>query len=478
MLELFESYGLLESSVAPETLSAAIQKKGLPVQDLGERGPVAGRVGAVAKKRFSRTVKALQRLSESPLPARAINVLRDTISCLDFDIIPADDSPLPIDQLQNEMRIFREVLESPNEEDKDFPTFIGQIVQDVLMYDAGCWEYVERPRYGNSYLALYPVPGYTVTANLNWNGKPESTRWQQVVEGTFGTSKVGANFKDEELEFIMMRKRSWSLFGLSPLEISIEVMEAWLELAAYQKQVTSDSFPGSMLYLGNDVGPKQVAAFKQYWENDLRGGARPGVFGNSGNPSVLELKPAGDGGLYLIYQDMLVRTLALCFSLKPQDFALVADVNRSTSETSASQSVTEARRPLARAIASRINSRVRPKLASVSGAPNISFLRFRWSNIDPQDDSVEAAIFTSYLDSEIFTIDEVRQELGKPPLPNGIGKLTKTALTEFLRLNPSAGLTEEEAAEILSLGTGSESGLELLSLDGLTEEDEEEDEEE
>ena len=43
-----------------------------------------------------------------------------------------------------------------------------------------------------------------------------------------------------------------------------------------------------------------------------------------------------------------------------------------------------------------------------------------------------------YLKRDTFTIDEVRRERNKPPLPFGLGALTTTALQALLAENPMA----------------------------------------
>lgn len=47
---------------------------------------------------------------------------------------------------------------------------------------------------------------------------------------------------------------------------------------------------------------------------------------------IHRLYPEGDSGLFLEYQNFLIRTLAAAFDLSPQNFGLEGDVNRNVSE--------------------------------------------------------------------------------------------------------------------------------------------------
>lgn len=275
-------------------------------------------------RRTKRSVERLKLFSESVLPSRAINVIRNGISSLEWAIQPKGNlKQEERDAFAGSIKMVRNVLGHPNNADVDFGTFIGQIVEDMLVFDAGCWEYIENPENieDNNVLAMLPVAGYTVAQSIRWDGNPESIRWQQTIGSK-------PKFRDDELEFIIQRKRSHTMFGYSQLETTVEIMEAWLGLASYQRNVASNAYPAIMLYLGDQVTTEQAEAMRAYWAVEIEGRGRPGIWGNTGDPKVLNLKPAGDEGLYLKYQEQLVRILALAFGLKPQDFGLERDVNR------------------------------------------------------------------------------------------------------------------------------------------------------
>ena len=396
-----------------------------------------------ATKRYRRRVDDVKLLSESALPSRAIKLIRDSITSLEYVIRPKDSDALPEETkaLKDSIDTVRMVLDNPNRTDDNLPAFIGQIVEDILMFDAGCWEYVEAPDFieNNDLLSLEVVPGYTIEINQKWNGDPRVPRWRQNL----GLTGKEVLFLDAEIEYLMQRKRSWAVYGLSPLETVIDIMDAWLGLASYQREVASSAYPAILVYMGDAATVTDRKDFKTYWDNELRGRGGPGFFGNMGlhqKPDVLDLKPTADAGLYLMYQEQLVRTLAFSFGLKSQDFNMVSDVNRNTSEVQQQASVMEARFPIAQLIGSRFTSRVLPRIAALTGDADILKLKFDWQNLTPEDEKAEADIDAIYLDRDTVTIDQVRQRKGWAPLENGMGQYT---LSQYKAMSGLMAITSD-----------------------------------
>jgi hypothetical protein len=359
-------------------------------------------------------------------------VIRNGIAQSDYGVRPDQDviEDLDLEDFSEAIDTVRLVLENPNPEDNDFGSFIGQVAEDMLEWDAGVWEYVENPvDVGNPWLGLYPIAGYTIARNKDWRGDPNQPRWAQVIE-----SKVEVEFLHSQLEYVMQRKRTWKPFGVSQLESSIDIMEAWLGVTSYQREIASNAYPPIWIYLGEDASDDQVKLLRTFFEQEMVGKGIPRVFGNTGSkPATLNLKPAGDDGLYLRYQEMLMRSIAFSFDLKPQDFGIERDINRSTAMVGRSQSIDEARRPLALLLQKRINTRIIPRIAEITGNPLIGQLEFFWIGLDPTDDVGDAMVHVEYLKTDVVTIDEVRSDLDLPPLPNGIGKMTLTALQEWAK---------------------------------------------
>jgi hypothetical protein len=244
---------------------------------------------------------------------------------------------------------------------------------------------------------------------------------------------------------MMQRKRSWGPFGLSPLEVTIEIMSSWLNLSTFQQNVASESYPAFMFYLGDSVSSSQAEEFKAYWDKELMGRGRPGIFGGTGKmPKSIPLKAQSEDALYLKYQETLVRILAFSFDLKPQDFGMERDVNRNTSEVAHEQSILEAIAPPAELFQGRINQRVIPRIAEEVGDEMIKGLQFEWLELTPKDQKAQADIDAIYLDRDVLLIDEVRSTLNLGPRKDGRGVLSPTQFKQLALILPDGESTVGE----------------------------------
>lgn len=408
MRELFAKYGF----VSPR-LAGAEQQTSPGISYLW--GPQLARpTQQMAPRRMVRNWKTLITFSESPIPARAMSLIVDKIKSLDYEIQLKKVATKNGINYNEEIELVESVFENPNAEDEDYATFIGQILYDQLTFDFGCWEYVEHPDYPrgiNDLLWMCPVPGWTVERSTIWKGEPNKPRW--VQRGMGQTRSVP--LLDSQIEAIIMRKRTSRSYGISPLEISVGLMDAWLNLTSYQAQVASDAYPKFLISMGNAANQGLIDRFRVYWNQELAGQGRPGIVGGFDDPKVLQTAAIGDDGLYPKYHEQLVRTIAYCFGLKDQDFNLTKDVNRSTSHVSQHASVEEAIKPYARAIQSRHNRRTIPRIAAVAGNPKILDLEFVYDTIDPWDAKDEADIINSYVEHDGLTLSEYRVKIGMDP---------------------------------------------------------------
>lgn len=447
MKELLHKYGL---AARPSLELRAAERKTettTPRQVL--TFPMVGGLPTYERRKLRRRVIDLVNLSESAMPSRAIRLIRNGISALQYGLQPRDvKAKGKTRKYEKAKDLIRSVLDAPNATDDDFQSFLGQIVEDVLIFDAGVWEYVEKPKYisKNEYLALEVVPGYTIARNIKWKGDPKMPRWVQVLDD----GSIKSKLLDSQIEYVMHRKRSFDPFGLSPLETALEIMDALINLSSYQRQIASEAYPSIMMYLGDDADDSQVKAFKYYWANELTGRGTPGFFGGMGTvpPTILPLKPNGDDGLFLQYHALLTRVLATCFDLHPMDFGEERDVNRSTAEVTSIATAREAVAPLAQLIRTKVNAHVLPRIAELSGEKSVNEMELFWTNLSPEDELRQSQIDGAYAMQDAITLDEMRANLDLDPLPNGLGKMTITAFRAVVGLDPTIML-EPEGTDIL-----------------------------
>ena len=160
--------------------------------------------------------------------------------------------------------------------------------------------------------------------------------------------------------------------------------------------------------------------------------------------------PTREPALKDVFDEWLARVVCFAFSIPPTPF--VQQTNRATADTAQEAALTEGLVPLQNWVKGLVDG----VLAEEFAAPD---LEFAWSADKAADPADIAKIATSYVASGIKTVNEVRGELGLPPVPGGDRAV-------FVTAQGPVGL-EGEAPDVRSQtktdGAGSAEGLARLN---------------
>ncbi len=167
----------------------------------------------------------LRRFAETPVVRRAINVIKDRIAAMDWQVrLRRDCASGECPDCGARMKALRRTLEEPNASDS-FRTLIEQVIEDALTGGYGAIEMEptgepERPA------MLWPVDGASIRINARWDGQPDTPRYAQVQPGQLESSAV--DLRDDQLIYVRMNPRSFTPFGLGPLEVAFETVNQFL----------------------------------------------------------------------------------------------------------------------------------------------------------------------------------------------------------------------------------------------------------
>ena len=123
------------------------------------------------------TPENLRRFAETPVVRRAINLIKDRIAAMQWQVRVRAHCAVPEDAVER-MAALRWSLEEPNESDS-LRTLLEQVLEDMLVGGFGAVEMQltgiqERP------VALWPVDGATIRINPKWKGGNEVPRYAQA----------------------------------------------------------------------------------------------------------------------------------------------------------------------------------------------------------------------------------------------------------------------------------------------------------
>lgn len=360
----------------------------------------------------------LRRFAETPVVRRAINVIKDRIAAMDWQVRvrrgcqPADKA-VAVRRLQG----LRRTLEEPNAVDS-FRTLMEQVIEDALTGGFGAIEMEptgdeERPA------MLWPVDGASIRINARWDGSEASPRYAQAMPGQLESSAV--ELRDDQLIYVRMNPRSFTPFGLGPLEVAFETVNQFLSAHRFAGKLAANSVAQYALWL-NEATPAQHDRLIRWWQDEIEGTGRVPLLSTEQKPEVLRFAQGTDADLRLAWQEFLIRMVANAFGLPPLLLGLEGDVNRSTAAELADEAFRGAILPLAQLLAGHIT---RDLFAKCIGWREFEFV---FNDLNARDEETELAVQVQLLQAGVLTVNEVRAMRGLGPLgQNGAVQLAGEA---------------------------------------------------
>jgi len=360
------------------------------------------------------TAANLRRFAETPVTRRAINLVKDRIASMDWQIrVRRGYDPAQVENAQEKMNALRLALEEPNEGDS-FRTLFEQVLEDVLVGGFGAIEMKATADVENPF-QLYAVDGAAIQIDPKWNGNPDTPRYG------FATGRPGADavtpLRDDELLYLRMNPRTHTVFGLGCVEVAFESIGQFLSANRYAGRLASNSVVQYALWL-DEATPDQHDRLIRWWQDEIEGTGRVPVLSCEKKPEVLRFAGGTDADLRLEWQEFLIRMIANAFNLPLMLLGLERDVNQSTAGEQADTAFQSAIVPLARLLAEHITRDIFAKLLGWRE------FEFHFNALDARDSQEDAAIQVQLLNAGVLSIDEVREMRGLPPMP------PKTEVTE------------------------------------------------
>jgi hypothetical protein len=348
---------------------------------------------------------SLRKFAETPVARRAINLVKDRIASMDWQIrVRRGVDPTTIESLQEKLDALRAALEQPNTSDS-FRTLFEQVLEDTLVGGFGA---VEMKPTGDAAkpFELWAIDGAAIQIDPRWNGDPESPRYG------FQTGKVGTEavtpLLDSELMYIRLNPRTYTPFGLGRLEVAYESISQLLSANRYAGRLASNSVVQYALWL-DETTPEQHDRLIRWWQDEIEGTGRVPVLSCEKKPEVLRFAGGTDADLRIAWQEFLIRMIGNAFDLPPMLLGLEADVNQSTAGEFADEAFQSAIVPVARLLAEHIS---RDLFGKCIGWPEFEFL---FNDLESRDEQGELAIQIQLLNAGVLSVAEVRAMRGLPP---------------------------------------------------------------
>jgi phage portal protein BeeE len=350
----------------------------------------------------------LRLFAQTPIARRAINVVKDRIASMDWQVkIRRGHTDIDPALANERMKALRRCLEEPNGSDS-FRVLWEQVLEDLLVGGFGA---IEMEATGDDALPfhLYPVDGATIQIDPRWNGDAAVPRYAQATGRLGGENLVP--LRDDELMYLRLNPRTHTPFGLGRLEVAFETVSQFLAAHKYAGRLASNSVVQYALWL-NEATPEQHDRLIRWWQDEIEGTGRVPLLSCEQKPEVLRFAGGTDADLRLQWQEFLITMIANAFELPPMLLGLQGDVNRSTASEMADQAFQSAVVPVAKLLAEHIS---RDLFAKKLGWREFEFC---FNDLESRDDMETVQIQTELLKAGILTIAEVRKQRGLAALPS------------------------------------------------------------
>ena len=344
----------------------------------------------------------LRRFAEAPVVRRAINVVKDRIASMDWQIkVRRGYANVTVEDADARIAILRQCMEEPNNADS-FRVLWEQVLEDMLVGGFGA---VEMEATGDPLrpFHLWAVDGATIQIDAMWNGDPTKARYAQAT-GKPGTKGL-VPLLDDELMYVRLNPRSHTPFGLGRLEVAFETVTQFLSANRYAGRLASNSVVQYALWL-NEATPEQHDRLIRWWQDEIEGTGKVPLLSCEQKPEVLRFAGGTDADLRLAWQEALIRIIANAFELPPMLLGLQHDVNRSTAGEMADEAFQNAVVPVAKLLAEHIT---RDLFSKKLGWREFEFC---FNDLETRNDMEEVQMQAELLRAGVLTVNEVRQMRG------------------------------------------------------------------
>jgi HK97 family phage portal protein len=348
----------------------------------------------------------LRRFAETPLVRRSINVIKDRIAAMDWQVrVRRGVLRGEVADEEKKLRALRRVLEEPNAVDS-FRTLVEQAIEDALTGGFGAIE-MELTGDNARPAMLWAVDGASIRINAKWDGQAETPRYAQALPGQLESSAV--DLLDGQLMYIRTNPRSFTPFGLGPLEVAFETVNQFLSAHRFAGKLAANSVAQYALWL-NEATPAQHDRLIRWWQDEIEGTGRVPLLSTEQKPEVLRFAQGTDADLRLAWQSFLIRMVANAFGLPPMLLGLESDVNRATAQEVADEAFRGAISPLAMLLAGHIT---RDLFGKCIGWREFEFV---FNDLSARDEETELDVQVKLLQAGVLTVNEVRAMRGLGPL--------------------------------------------------------------
>jgi HK97 family phage portal protein len=389
-------------------------------------------------------IPELRRLAATPYVSMCINTIIDEIAAIPWDIVPREDLDTPQgEETSNPVEHIKEVkefLNNPNVNKENFNIILRRLLKDILELDSAVLVKVFNQK--GELCEIYARDGGTVTMNPDIYGtfqqcdeivptwqlaskdKEEYEEYMKKKPAYFQYGWItGARpmpFGTREIIYMMRNPRTDSIYGRS----SVEILMDTIQLLIYGQDANLDYFTDNNIPKGvfRMIGATSddVKAFKEQWQTATKLKNEVGdwrkrwwhmpILNVDGNFERIQF--SNDELQLISQQEWFTKMVWANFGVTPSELGYTKDSNKATEIVQSKVFRRKAIRPILQLLEHHLNT-------ELIWQEFYEDVKFSFDTDDLAENLDKAELYEKYLKNGIKSINEVREEMGLPPVEDG-----------------------------------------------------------
>lgn len=387
----------------------------------------------------------IRKMARSPVPRRAINLLRNSMLAQPYDIVPIDetDNTIDKDEQAERIKVAKAIFSRPNNDDS-FATWLEKGFEDFMCFGAFASEmqFTVNPLRP---LKMWSVNVDTIRLFPNWL-ESVADSYPRYAQMTGLKGERGAIlFYDDEFLYVKDNEANDSPFGLGCMEVAFASLNHLLGTQEMAGKASTTQIRGSWLWWEQTVAPSKMMQMRQHLQNEAEGQAKLSLFSGMTKPEVIETEPTDVEQLLIPWQEMLIRMVANCFDLSGMALGIEHDVNRAVGQVLDDKDFRSAVVPRAKRFATAFTNRILHNLLEWYD------LKFVFTNLEDPDMETKIDIFRKRWDMQSATPNEVRVACGESKRDSPFDDMT--AFEQQLLLIQAEFTVQQQSADLAAQRT-------------------------
>ncbi len=360
----------------------------------------------------------MRRMSRTPVPRRAMNLVKNAIINQDWEIRAIEGS-VPIDddnEQRDRIKIATKLFEHPNNEDS-FQTWAEKGLEDFLILGSFVAEMrytpdPERP------LKMWTVNTESVRIFMAWSeDTPDMPRYAQMT-GLKG-ERGAILFYNDEILYIKDNESTDNPFGLGCMEVAFQSVNDFLAIQRMAGMAGADQIHKTWLWWEQPQTDSTYQILRRHIQNEIEGQAKVSIIGGAKKPEVLEINPVLIEDLLLPWQEMLIRMIANAFNISAMALNITNDINKAVGQVLDDKDFRAAVVPLAKRLQS---AYTRHLLHRKLGWTD---LEFAFIGLDDPDKETQMDLCARLYSTNAEVPNGIRKAMGLNPFDSPFAELTQ-----------------------------------------------------